>query len=153
MDDWTTAGASQAAAVTNMRAIKDLLEPCGVLFNPSKDAVGQRVVYLGVLFDTIAMSLSFGATKASVLLDILRAHHATIASGSNLPHVEIRSTAGKLSWYAQVLQLGRLHTRSWWLYVVFGYHLLPPARARLLLDTAWWINVLIQWAADANAPQ
>ena len=113
MDDWATAVASHAAAVANMRAIKDLLEPSGILFNPSKDAVGQRVVYLGVLFDTIAMSLSFEAIKASVLLDILPAHHAYIPRGSNLPHAEIRSIAGKLSWFAQVLQSGRLHTRSW----------------------------------------
>ena len=141
MDDWATAGASHAAAVANMRTIKDLLEPCGILFNPSKDAVGKRVVYLGVLSDTIAMSLSFEATKASVHLDILRAHHATISRGSNLPHPEVCSIAGKLSWFAQVLQSGRLHTRSWWLYVVFGYRLLPPARARLLLDTTWWITI------------
>ena len=150
MNDWATAGASHAAAVANMRTIKDLLEPCGILFNPSKDSVGQRV---GVLFDTIAMSLYFEATQASDLLDILRAHHATISRGSNLPHAEIRSIAGRLSWFAQVLQSGRLHTRSWWLYVVFGYRLLPPARVRLLLDTAWWISVLVQWAAEVNAPQ
>ena len=115
-----------------MRTITDLLEPRGILFNPSKFTVGQRVVYLGILFDTITMSLSF-----SILLDIPRAHHATISRGSNLPRAEIRSIAGELSWFAQVLQKGRLHTRSWWLYVVFGYHLLPPTRAHLLLDTAW----------------
>ena len=79
MDDWATAGASEAAAVAHMRTITDLLEPCGILFNPSKFTTGQRVVYLGILFDTIAMSLSFEPNKASILLDILRAHHATIS--------------------------------------------------------------------------
>ena len=130
-------GGVKVTNFAHMRTIIDLLEPCGILFNPSKFTVGQRVVYHGILFDTITMSLSFEPTKASILIDILRAHHATISRGSNLPHAEIRSIAGKLSWFAQVLQKGRLHTRSWWLYVVFGYHLLPPTRARLLLDTAW----------------
>ena len=106
-----------------------------------------------VLFDTVAMTLSFEPEKTSILLGILRAHYATISSGFNLPHAEIRSTAGKLSWYAQVLQSDRLHTRAWWLYVVFGHHLIPPSRARLLLDTAWWIDVLVHWPADVNAPQ
>ena len=153
MDDWATTGATEAAAIAHMRTITDLLEPCGILFNTSKFTTGQRVVYLGVLFDTVAMSLSFEPSKASVLLDILRTHHATIARGSNLPHAEIRSIAGKLSWFAQVLQQGRLHTRSWWLYVVFGYRLLPATRARLLLDTAWWLGILVQWAAEVNASQ
>ena len=67
MEDWATAGASQAKAVAHMRTIKDLLEPCGILFNPSKDI--------------IAMSLSFELTKATVLLDILRAHTQLVRAG------------------------------------------------------------------------
>ena len=120
MDDWATGGATREEALSRLRAIKDLLEPCGFLFNAAKDALGQRLEFLGVLFDTVAMTLSFAPEKAAVLLASLRAHHSTLSAGSNLPHAEARSIAGKLGWYAQVLQAGRLHTRSWWLYVVFG---------------------------------
>ena len=152
MDDWATVGADQAEAIAHRRAIKDLLSPCGLSFSDAKDADGQRVEYLGVLFDTVAMTLSFVEEKASVLRATLVSHHATISSGSNLPHAETRSTAGKLGWYAQCLQAGRLHTRSWWLYVVFGYKLLVPTRARLLKDTLWWISVLAAWESSENVP-
>ena len=113
---------------------------------------GQRVVYFGVLFDTVAMTMSFEAEKAPVLRTILVSHHATISSGSKLPHAEIRSTAGKLGWYAQVLQSGR-HTCAWWLYVVFGHKRLTPTRARLLKGTLWWIAVLATWENCENDPQ
>ena len=43
--------------------------------------------------------------------------------------------------------------RSWWLYVVFGSRLLAPSRARLILETAWWIDVSLQWSDARNAPQ
>ena len=152
MDDWATVGADQAEALAHRRAIKDLLSPCGISFSDAKDADGQRVEYLGVLFDTVAMTMSFVEEKASVLRATLVAHYATISSGSNLPHAETRSTAGKLGWYAQCLQAGRLHTRSWWLYVVFGYKLLAPTRARLLKDTLWWIAVLAAWEDSENVP-
>ena len=124
MNDWATVGADQSEALANSSAIKDLLTPCGLLFNDAKDADDQRLIYLGVLFDTVAMTMSFEPEKAAALRTVLVAHHARISSGSNLPHAEIRSIAGKLGWYAQVLQSGRLHTRSWWLYVVFGAKLL-----------------------------
>ena len=153
MDDWATVGADQAEVLANRRAIKDLLAPCGLLFNDAKDADGQRLVYLGVLLDTIATTMSFEPEKAAALRTDLVAHHARISSGSNLPHAEIRSIAGKLVWYAQVLQSGRLHTRSWWLNVVFGAKLLAPTRARLLKDTLWWIAVLTAWESSENDPQ
>ena len=99
------------------------------------------------------MTLSFEPEKAAALRTVLVAHHARISSGSNLPHAEIRSIAGKLGWYAQVLQSACLHTRSWRLYVVFGAKLLAPTRARLLKDTLWWIAVLTAWESSENDPQ
>ena len=150
MDDWATGGATREEALDRLRAIKDLLEPCGFLFNATKDGLGQRLEFLGVLFGTIAMTLSFAPEKATILLAVLRAHHSTLSAGSNLPHAEARTIADKLAWYAQVLQAGRLHTR---LYIVFGSRLSSPLRARLLFDTAWWIDVLLQWSEARNAPQ
>ena len=153
MDDWATVGTDQSEALANRRAIKDLFSPCGLLFSDAKDTDDQRLVYLGILFDTVAMTMSSEPEKAAALRTVLVAHHARISSGSNLPHAEIRSIAGKLGWYAQVLQSGRLHTRAWWLYVVFRAKLLAPTRARLLKDTLWWIAVLATWESSENEPQ
>ena len=72
MDYWATGGVTRDAALDRLHAIKDLIEPCGFLFNATKDAVGQRLEFLGVLFDTISFTLEEAA--------ILRAHHATLSN-------------------------------------------------------------------------
>ena len=78
---WVTVGADQSEALANRCAIKDLLTPCGLLFNDAKDADGQRLVYLGVLFDTVAMTLSFEPEKAAALRTVLVAHRTESRPG------------------------------------------------------------------------
>ena len=56
--------------------------------------------------------------------------------------------AGSLNWYAEVLQSGRSHLRSWWLYCKFKDQLGIAHRLKLIEDTKWWISVLGKWSAS-----
>ena len=48
-----------------------------------------------------------------------------------------------------VLQSGRfLHLRSWWLHFRYGNQLEEHLRARLIIDTRWWINVTRTWEEE-----
>jgi hypothetical protein len=57
----------------------------------------------------------------------------------------IRSVAGSLNWYSEVLQSGRLHVRSWWLYSIHRERITAAVRRKLILDTQWWVGILDEW--------
>ena len=52
-------GTSPAKLPSRLGSIKDIYDPCGILFNSAKDAIGQRFVFLGIRFNTAAMPLFF----------------------------------------------------------------------------------------------
>lgn len=55
--------------------------------------------------------------------------------------------AGKLSWFAEVVQSGRLYTHSFWecLREKDKLHLHPRVRDHLLRDVDWWTQLLSSW--------
>ena len=52
MDVWLTRGDSKQETLNNLSAIKSILEPVGLTFDPDKDGCSQQLVFLGVLIDT-----------------------------------------------------------------------------------------------------
>ena len=75
----------------------------------------------------------------------LETHLSRMRSGFDLDKGTVRSVAGSLNWYSEVLQSGRLRIRSWWSYVHHGKELGQAMRLRLERDTEWWIAVLTKW--------
>ena len=56
---------------------------------------------------------------------------------------------GRLSWYCEVIQSGRMHINAWWLYAgtLEEWHNnrdIPSVVAEL----EWWVDILGQWEHD-----
>ena len=152
MDDWMTVGASEEQARENLRRITATLATAGLAMAKEKEECGQRLTFLGVLIDTVSMRLRFDPVQARGLLSQLTAHRLLLLRGRDLDHSVIRHVAGKLGWYSEVLQSGRLHIHSWWLYCRYGDKLSPALRRQLVADIDWWRQVLRLWASDTPSP-
>ncbi len=148
MDDWLTRGKSRAEAECNLYAIYGLLEPAGIMFAKEKEEIGQRLVHLGILIDTVTMSVSFEKTQARAMSLQLSSYKEALSKGKDLDIGTVRHVAGKLQWFSEALQQGRCHIRSWWIYCKYGKDLSVPGKLKLLSDTTWWIKVLDGWAKD-----
>jgi hypothetical protein len=148
VDDWLVTGEDEAAAKENIGTVTRVIEGAGLKMSKEKEEVGQRIVYVGVMIDTINMTLSFEATSAKGMELQLKQYLLTLEKGKDLDPATIRHVAGKLGWYCEVLQSGRVHVRSWWAYQKFGKHLHFTSRVKLIQDTTWWIGVLNRWASD-----
>ena len=78
--------------------------------------------------------------------DQLSSSLAILKAGRDLDMGTIRHTAGRLGWYAEVLQSGRCRTKGWWGYTRFWKQLRPVNRAGLIKDTEWWLEKIRVWA-------
>jgi len=151
MDDWLTVGDTEQEASDNVDAISSIIAKAGLSMAPEKKEVGSRLVFLGVLIDLSRMTLSFDKTQARGMWVQLEGYLGTLRAGHNMDIGSIRSVAGSLNWYAEVLQSGRMHIRSWWLYHKYHTKFTLTARAGLIKDTLWWMRVLAKWAEDTVA--
>ena len=146
MDDWGTSGLSEAAVIENLDVIDETLESVGHAMARDKRDIGQALVFLGILINTCKMTLSFDATQAKGMWDQLSSSLAILKAGRDLDMGTIRHTAGRLGWYAEVLQSGRCRTKGWWGYTRFWKQLRPVNRAGLIKDTEWWLEKIRVWA-------
>jgi ribonuclease HI len=144
VDDWLTVGPDHTATVRGIARLENILIDCGFSIS-DKRRIGQREVALGVLIDTSSMRLSFDPTQARGTRIMLHQQLQAFQSGKEPDTTLVRHLCGKLNWYAEVLQSGRLHLRSWWLYQRFGQQLAPLHRELLVSDTKWWIAILETW--------
>ena len=149
MDDWLTRGDSKQEALNNLSAIKSILEPVGLTFDPDKDGCSQQLVFFGVLIDTVSMKLRFDPVQARIVSLLLSEALESLchSTGPALSKTDIRSIAGKLGWYSEALQSGRLHTHSWWKLFRYGTSLSPSSFRTLIEDTKWWIKVTNRWGS------
>ena len=153
MDDWATPHPTCEGTLAQIDALETIITRPGFRFNAAKRQCGQRVIHLGLLVDTVDMSLGFDRSNSAVTRDTLIVYLRTMTEGQNISHALARRMAGKLGWHTQALQVGRTHIRAWWLYVSFGLNLWHPVRTVLISDTVWWIGVFNTWAVSERPPQ
>jgi len=146
VDDWLTRGSTESEARYNLGVITSVFVAAGFVMATDKEEVSQRLTFLGVMIDTVRMCISFDETQARSMVLQLLEHTKVIEKGYDLDETTIRSVAGKLQWYSEVLQSGRVHLRSWWLYVRYRSKLTPVWRSKLLRDTRWWVAKLEVWS-------
>ena len=148
MDDFLLAGDSLEEAQKKMEVLIEVLESIGFYMSVDKLEFGQQLVFLGVLIDTVKMSLRFDKTQSEGMLLQMELYLQHLRSGLDLDHTTIRHVCGKLNWFSEVVQSGRGHTKAWWLYEKFHSELHHSTRLQLISDTQWWIVVLRRWADD-----
>ena len=132
MDDWATPHPTRTGALAQIDALETIIARPGFRFNAAKRQCSQCVVHLGLLIDTVDMSLGFDRSNSAVARDTLIVYLRTLTEGQNVSHALARRMAGNLGWHAQALQAGRTHIRAWWLYVSFGHDLWHPVRTVLI---------------------
>jgi hypothetical protein len=116
-----------------------------------KKEINQRLVYLGILFDSIRMILSFDPLSAASFAIELREAVGKIRNRQQLTSGQIRHIAGKLSHFSQVCQQGRMKIQYWWAYYHYGVILSDAGFAGLLRDSAWWLQQLDAWSEGGNS--
>jgi len=145
-DDWFVASPTEAGTREKLEVIKATGGLCGFTFASAKERVGQQEVLLGVLINSVSMTLSFDPSQAKTIRLQLSRALAELQQGKRGPsYGEQRSIAGQLGWYAQTLQAGRTRIQSWRLYMRHGAALSQPRKLMLYEDLKWWIDVLTSW--------
>lgn len=150
MDDWIIVGKSLQEAIAIMLRLTQFFEDIGLEMAFEKYKYGQILVYLGVLIDTVKMTIRFESVQAQGMRSQLNTYLNQIMVGDHLDHTTIRHVCGKLNWYSEVVQSGRIHIRSWWRYERHGKQLSKPSLLLLIEDTRWWISLLESWEINKD---
>ena len=145
VDDWLLNALLRAVAEKDLQTLCRMLENCGFAMSKDKFQCGQQIVFLGVLIDTVTMTLRFDATQARGMRLQLQAYMDGLQRGRHVDHGTIRHVCGKLNWYSEIVQSGRLHSKSWWDYERNGRHTCAATLHNLVLDTQWWMDLLRTW--------
>lgn len=150
VDDWLTVAPTDGLSQAQIDRIERIFQDIGFFISDDKRRFGTRQVALGVLIDTVSMRLSFDKTQARGTRLLLQSQLEHFQSNRRPDQTIIRHLCGKLNWYADVVQSGRLHIRSWWLYLRYGQSLTPAATKAFLHDTNWWISLLTSWEEEST---
>ena len=155
MDDWFLTGTTEEEARSRMRRLYELMVEAGFTMAEDKFDVGQIMIFLGILIDSTTMTCRIeksqaGGFKQQLLLYLERLS----AKGGNLDLASVRHVTGKLNWFSEVIQSGRLHTNAWWQYagLLDGWNHRRDVPA-LIAETRWWIDVLEKWESDTDCHQ
>ena len=146
VDDWLTKGRTKEEAASNLSALRDIFTSIGHTTSVEKEELGQEVVFTGILFNSVNMSMSIDATQATGTCAQLKEITARIMSGRDVDPTTIRSIAGKLNWFAELIQAGRCHIRIIWVYFKLRHRLSPAGRLKLIKDLQWWTHQMEAWA-------
>ena len=151
-DDWLLRAGTLPELNAKLDTLEQLGGECGFHFSPHKRKTGQRVLYLGTIIDTVTMTLAIDATQALIMREELQDAASNLKAGRLAqPQHQLAKTGGRLNWYASILQSGRLHNRTWFLYMTHGNTLSPAMRTHLLNDLEWWCAVLESWSRGESA--
>jgi hypothetical protein len=81
-----------------MRTISNVFESCGFTMNVAKFKYGQQIVFLGILIDSISMTVQFDPISAKSFRIELEVYLAMLLTDMHLAIQDIRPICGKLNW-------------------------------------------------------
>ena len=151
VDDWLFVGETDAHVRSLIEKACVIIMAIGFVIAMEKNEFGQQLNYLGVLLDTVSMTCRMDPTQAKGMRLQLEAYKERIINNKLIDKGTINSVCGKLNWFAEVLQSGRIHLKSWWNYHKHGVNLCSLGRNKLIADTEWWIGILARWENDKDA--
>ena len=152
VDDWFTAALTLTLCLSQMQTMCNVFESCGFFMNASKFKYGQLIVFLGILIDSVTMTVRFDPTAANSFRIELQVYLDVLLANRQLDFHCIRPICGKLNWFAELVQSGRLHITSCWNYLQFHKSSYPASMNQLRLDFQWWIALLMEWERDVSTP-
>lgn len=152
VDDWLFVADSLEEAQACCERLANILIDCGFHMAIEKNVYGQSIKFLGVLLDTVNMTMRIEPVQAKGTRLLLETCLAKLSTGQLIPESDVRHLAGKLNWFSELIQSGRLHTQSWWEYLrrTTNSSDILSIYSRLSTDILWWINILLRWEKDDN---
>ena len=136
LDDFFVAGETFEECLIAYNTLIKLLCSLGFMINWTKVCdPTQRLVFLGVVIDTVHGTLSLEQTKVKRLQNDLTG----IQARKRVTRRQLESLAGKLSWAAHVIPWGRTHLRS--IFNVIKTLNLPKHKVLtsvITTDLQWW---------------
>lgn len=150
VDDWLTTAPHRDAAIKSIKGMESMLTETGFGLS-DKSKLGTTEVLLGVMVDTTSMTLRFDPTQCRGVKQTLLVLRATIQRNQNPDHTIVRHICGKLNWFSEILQSGRLRLSQWWKYCHHGIGTPGASKVSLLDDTDWWIAILSSWETGSSS--
>ena len=95
-----------------MRIISNVFESCGFTMNADKFKYGQQIVFLGILIDSVSMTERFDPISVKSFRIELEVYLNILLADNHLEIQDIRPICGKLNWFAELVQSGRMHITS-----------------------------------------
>ena len=149
MDDWLVSASSRPAAVAKMDTISSILSDVGIGMAEDKYGFGQQLTFIGVLIDTVTMTIRIDSAQAAAFLLQLRQYLRDLHHHNAISEPHLRHLAGKLNWYSEVCQGGRIHIHALWRCLTpFCSPISSDNMSLLLTDLRWWELKLMDWSAD-----
>ena len=144
LDDFLVVGESEAACQATYDELCSLLQELGFQLSVSKLVPPtQNLVFLGIEFDTVTMSLSLPADKLSDLKTFIH----TFCLRHRVTKKQLQQLAGKLNWACKVVFGGRTFLRR--VLDLMNSLKRPSSRCRLtsefLKDMEWWSEFLVHF--------
>ena len=151
MDDWMVGAAEYKEAERKITYICDTIQSVGFTMAKEKGKIGQKIVWLGILIDTLKMTIRIEAVQARGFLLQLNEYSRMLEENRSIDLNLLRHLAGKLNWFSEVVQSGRLHIHGLWDYISQHPKLPPATLIRVSSDIRWWKNKLKSWGDDEDA--
>lgn len=153
VDDWLLVGDTQQEAQGRGEDLAEMFHSVGLGMQTEKNVCDQVLKYLGIVIDTVSMTLRIDPVQAMGTRLLLQEVRAQLGRGTHPGHGTLYHIAGKLNWFSEVLQSGRLHTHSFWngLRVPPGKRIPTQCRGHMERDIDWWCKVLRRWENQRGA--
>ena len=146
LDDFLAIVTGRRRAKTAGDIMRLLFQLLGLPLEASKtEEAVQQVVFLGVLFDSVAETMAMPPERQTLLQEILEEW----STRTQASRTELESLAGTLIYAAKTVPQGRLFTRRVFaqIKVIDRRHWRRPVAlgAEFHKDVSWWINFLSIW--------
>lgn len=153
VDDWLLQGVDLEEVQARCQKLADMFESIGLGMATEKNKYGTSVKFLGVIIDTVAMRLRIDGLQALGTRLLLQEVRIKLAKDQKVGKGTWYHLAGKLNWFAEVVQSGRLHTHSFWDFLREVDESRAPrsVRDRVLRDIDWWVRLLSSWEGDNSS--
>jgi hypothetical protein len=147
VDDYFLARFSEALARQDMATIASILKDCGLSMEETKFGFGQQLTFLGILVDTVSMTIRIDPIQAGGFAMQLEDYKIMLTSTGHLSESILEHTAGKLGWFCEVIQSGRLRIKWIFAYLNRVSRVSSTVVDGTLSELDWWINILRLWAS------
>jgi hypothetical protein len=141
-----------ASAQYRLARMLSVFASVGLAVAADKTAIGQRLLVLGLMVDSVSMTVSCDPVSALAYAAELRLHIATLAGGRRLTSAVLARMGGKLTSYCQAAPAGLLRIRLVYAHLVAESSFSAAGMAGLIKDLEWWLVRLDDWAISKQRP-